>query len=95
MPMTRRTKEYAMLEEQARADNENTEPLNANNYFDAELINPKRLKAELIRRKLVSRQDLMSLYRRPIKISSLPQNNPFLTKTILRPHYAMNFRGST
>ena len=72
MPMTRRTKEYTMLEEQARADNENTEPLNTNNDFDAELINPKQLKAELIRRKLVSRQDLMSLYRRPIKISSLP-----------------------
>ena len=72
MPVTRRTKEHAMLEEQAKAYNENTEALNTRSDFDAEVINPKRLKAELIRRNLVSRQDLMSLYRRPIKISSLP-----------------------
>lgn len=50
--------------------------------FDADGRNAK---AELIRRNLLSRKDLMLLYRPPIRSSAIPANNPFLTKSILHP----------
>ena len=45
----------------------------------------RNAKAELIRRNLLSRKDLMLLYRPPIRNSAIPANNPFLTKSILHP----------
>jgi hypothetical protein len=45
----------------------------------------KNMKADLIRRNLLSRKDLMLLYRPPLKNSAIPANNPFLTKSIFQP----------
>ena len=45
------------------------------------------MKADLVRRNLLSRKDLMLLYRPPIKNSAIPANNPFLTKSILQPRH--------
>lgn len=45
----------------------------------------RNAKADLIRRNLLSRKDLMLLYRPPIRSSAIPANNPFLTKSILHP----------
>ena len=39
--------------------------------------------AELIRRDLLSRKDLMQLYRPPLKKNELAQNNPFTSKSIV------------
>jgi len=47
------------------------------------LLDRKNIKAELIRRNLLSRKDLMNLYKPPIKKSMQPANNPFYTKSIL------------
>lgn len=47
--------------------------------------NDRNTKAELIRMNLLSRKDLMLLYRPPIRSSAIPANNPFLTKSILHP----------
>lgn len=41
------------------------------------------VKAELIRRNLLSRKDLMQLYRPPLKKSQIPQNNPFTSKSLV------------
>ena len=41
------------------------------------------IKAELIRRNLLSRKDLMQLYRPPLKKSQMPANNPFTAKTMV------------
>ena len=43
------------------------------------------VKAELIRRNLLSRKDLMQLYRPPLKKSEIPQNNPFTNKSMVEP----------
>lgn len=48
--------------------------------------------AELIRRDLLSRKDLMQLYRPPLKKNELAQNNPFLSKSIVGAH-RLNFGG--
>ena len=50
-------------------------------HFDEN--NASYVKAELIRRDLLSRKDLMQLYRPPPKKSELAQNNPFHSKTIV------------
>jgi len=42
------------------------------------------IRAELIKRKLLTRKDLMQVYKPPMKKSEFPANNPFLTKTIIR-----------
>ena len=47
----------------------------------------QNMKADLVRRNLLSRKDLMLLYRPPIKNSAIPANNPFLTKSILQPRH--------
>lgn len=41
------------------------------------------MKAELIRRNLLSRKDLMQLYRPPLKKSQVAKNNPFLAKSLV------------
>ena len=41
------------------------------------------VKAELIRRNLLSRKDLMQLYRPPMKKSQIPENNPFIAKSMV------------
>ena len=41
------------------------------------------LKAELVRKELLSRSDLIKLYQPPIPKSQLPTSNPFYTKTIV------------
>lgn len=43
------------------------------------------VKAELIRRNLLSRKDLMQLYRPPLKKSQIPQNNPFTNRSMVEP----------
>lgn len=45
------------------------------------------VKAELIRRNLLSRKDLMQLYRPPLKRSQIPENNPFVAKTMVSRDY--------
>ena len=45
------------------------------------------IKAELIRRNLLSRKDLMQLYRPPLKKSQMPENNPFIAKTMVSRDY--------
>jgi hypothetical protein len=45
--------------------------------------NVSMLKAELVRKNLVTRSDLMRLYQPPTKKSSLLENNPFFNKTIV------------
>lgn len=42
--------------------------------------------AELIRRDLLSRKDLMQLYRPPLKKSEMAENNPFTSKSIVGAH---------
>ena len=42
-----------------------------------------QLKAELVRRELLSRGDLIRLYQPPIPKSQIPISNPFYTKTIV------------
>lgn len=46
------------------------------------------VKAELIRRNLLSRKDLMQLYRPPLKKSQIPQNNPFTSKSMVESRAA-------
>ena len=41
------------------------------------------MKAELVRRELLSRGDLIKLYQPPIPMNQLPFSNPFYTKTIV------------
>lgn len=41
------------------------------------------MKAELVRRQLLSRGDLIKLYEPPIPMDKLPFQNPFYTKTIV------------
>jgi len=41
------------------------------------------IKAELVRKELLSRGDLIRLYQPPIPKSQLPTSNPFYTKTIV------------
>jgi hypothetical protein len=41
------------------------------------------LKAELVRKELLSRSDLIKLYQPPIPKDQLPSSNPFYTKTIV------------
>jgi len=48
------------------------------------------IKAELIRRNLLSRKDLMQLYRPPLKKSQMPENNPFTAKTMVSRDYNPN-----
>lgn len=52
--------------------------------YDGQGGDPRYLKAELVRRNLISRKDLMHLYKPPMKQAALPSNNPFITKTILQ-----------
>ena len=42
-----------------------------------------QIKAELIRRNLLSRKDLMQLYRPPLKKSQVARNNPFIAKSMV------------
>jgi hypothetical protein len=42
-----------------------------------------QVKAELIRRNLLSRKDLMQLYRPPLKKSQVAKNNPFIAKSLV------------
>ena len=42
-----------------------------------------QVKAELIRRNLLSRKDLMQLYRPPLKKSQVARNNPFIAKSMV------------
>lgn len=44
------------------------------------------LKSELVRNKLVTRTDLMRLYQPPMKRSQIPANNPFFTRTLIKPN---------
>ena len=53
--------------------------------YDSQSGDPRSFKAELVRRNLISRKDLMHLYKPPMKQAALPSNNPFITKTILQP----------
>jgi hypothetical protein len=45
--------------------------------------NVSMLKAELLRKSLVTRSDLIKLYQIPTKKSSQLENNPFFTKSIV------------
>ena len=40
-------------------------------------------RADLVRNELLYRNDLMKMYHPPLKISQLPTNNPFYTKSIV------------
>lgn len=51
------------------------------------------VKAELIRRNLLSRKDLMQLYRPPLKKSQIPQNNPFTSKSMVEARNASTAAG--
>ena len=48
-------------------------------------LTEKHLKADLIRRNLLSRKDLMLMYKLPQNKALLPINNPWVTKSILEP----------
>jgi len=50
-------------------------------HYDAK--DAAQIKAELIRRNLLSRKDLMQLYRPPLKRSQVAENNPFLSKSLV------------
>ena len=61
-------------------------------------ITDKHLKADLIRRNLLSRKDLMLMYRLPMNKALLPINNPWVTKSILEPSFgkqSRNWRGGS
>ena len=47
------------------------------NKYRYEPKNSAHVKSELIRRNLLSRKDLMQLYRPPLKKSQMAENNPF------------------
>ena len=86
VPLTKRPKAYALFDDIAgrNPDMQAEQLIKRQPYeFEDEYGEQRNLKAELIRRNLVSRHDLMRLYTRPQKLSSLPENNPFLTRTVL------------
>lgn len=56
--------------------------------FDQALSDQRNIKAELVRRNLLSRKDLMNLYKPPVQPSSLPTNNPWVTRSILQPTFS-------
>jgi hypothetical protein len=45
-----------------------------------------QLKAELVRKEVLSRRDLFKLYEPPIPKSQIPTANPFYTKTLVNPY---------
>ena len=53
--------------------------------FNPLLIDRKNVKAELIRKNLLSRKDIMSLYKPPKKRSEDPAYNPFYTRGMFAP----------
>jgi len=53
--------------------------------YDQRLSDQRRIKAELVRRNLLSRKDLMNLYKPPVQQCSVPANNPWLTRSIIQP----------
>ena len=61
-------------------------------------ITEKHLKADLIRRNLLSRKDLMNMYKLPQNKALLPINNPWVTRSILEPSTgkpSRNWRGAS
>ena len=54
-------------------------PQGDTNLFQFQAKDAANVKAEMIRRNLLSRKDLMHLYRPPLKQSEIPQNNPFFS----------------
>ena len=42
-----------------------------------------QIKAELLRRDLLSRKDLMQMYRPPLKRAERAENNPFIARTMV------------
>jgi hypothetical protein len=48
--------------------------------FNPRLIDRKNVKAELIIKNLLSRKDIMALYKPPMKRSEDPANNPFINR---------------
>ena len=64
-------------------------PANSYQFHPKEAAN---VKAEMIRRNLLSRKDLMHLYRPPLKMAEIPQNNPFFSGQFVerRPGSQMN-----
>lgn len=60
-------------------------------HYDAK--DAAHAKAELIRMNLLSRKDLMQLYRPPMKRSQVAKNNPFLAKSLVdRPNAGFSSR---
>lgn len=58
-------------------------PIGDNLRHNYDTRDSAQVKAELIRRNLLSRKDLMQLYRPPLKKSQLPQNNPFIARNMV------------
>ena len=91
-PLTKTPKEYKLMNKIA-LNNVDVRPgdyidrLPARGEKHAYEFDPdgRNAKADLIRRNLLSRKDVMLLYRPPIRSSAIPANNPFLTKSILHP----------
>ena len=50
---------------------------------DRQVQDKKYIKAELVRRNLLSRKDLMNLYKPPIMSYNIPANNPFYNKSLI------------
>lgn len=48
-----------------------------NQGYRYEATQAANIKSELIRRNLMSRKDLMTIYKPPAKKSQIPANNPF------------------
>ena len=61
--------------------------INTGKHRDFSLREASKIKAELLKRKLITRKDLMMLYQPPMKRSHHPENNPFTKRTIIERNF--------
>jgi len=98
IPMLKIPQQYDLMNKmnQSHFDTKPTEFDRQGNYEHDPFLTDKHLKADLIRRNLLSRKDLMLMYKLPQNKALLPINNPWVTKSILEPSIgkpSRNWRG--
>ena len=89
-PLLEQPKQLKLLERIAKEHQDNRPGSMFGREPDGEILqhqfdlrDSSYIKAELIKRNLLSRKDLMQLYRPPLKRSEIASNNPFLSRTIV------------